>query len=353
MPWWERACVKHTSLSLSTEARLRGRVELSLWQAPTHTFSGSPTCVNHTVLRRHAGHNTSRGTVWAVLRDMVPRGQCPVAPQGFATVFDMQLQRYVVADMMQEDVRMALLERNPPLHYHHESLPHALYHGTGGSMEWLCKPGARLMESSGGMLGVGVYLGSFTKAVRFAAFARSANPRTEYSHRHADQAAAILRVLVFIDQDTKIKWLHRNEQGGGGQEDRHDQDGMRERARYFAHLFTASTAEKHSAEHDGMRKRRRVSVATDGARARRWTDARRAPFVDHESTWRRAEFDAVALLPICVGVNPYSGREVWVVRNEEWCVRAPLTLIRNVADLHVATVAMDPWQPWRRASAVH
>lgn len=327
-PWWERVCRKHLTIPVADgeQAGAVGR-RLVLWQAPTQVTSGFPTSVSHATCAAHQGLNTSSGVVWAVFSDTIRRGQCPEAPRGFATVFDMQLRDVVVADMGREEVRKALAECDPPKPFREESLPYALYHGTGGDMAWLRRRGARLRDSPCGMLGVGVYLGSFTKAVRFAAFARNAVPVTEFGARGAQDAVGILRVLVFA-ASAKVKRM------GGG---RHP-------------MVPAARVVPHGG---GKRKRGGAAGRQQRELAKDWTDRQRAPFVDHESTWRRQHFDAVALLPTRVGVNPHTGQEVWVVRNEEWCVRSSLTLIRNVADLHLGTVTLDPWRPWRRAAAIH
>lgn len=310
-PWWESACTNHATLP-----------RLSLWQAPTRRFDGRPNQVDHRTLQVNAGRNTSKGMVWAVWNDMVRRGQCPRTPQGFVTVFDMQVQEFVVADLAREDVRAALHSRPLPSGFECEWFPQALYHGTGGDLRWLSKEGGgRLRNSTEGMLGSGVYLGSFTKAVRFAGFSRNASEKTEYSARGSEEVVAILRVLVFVREE-KIKRLN---QGGD--------------AAYFSRLFS-------------VKKRKQRGEEYDAKQARAWTDARRAPYNDARSVWRQQRFDAVALLPTCVGVNPYSDKDIWVVRNEEWCVRSSATLVRNVADLHLETVTLDPWLPWRRSAAI-
>ena len=333
-PWWVTACAKRATFSLSRHQRDQGRCELSMWQAPTCTFAGRPHQVSHAWLASQRGTNASSNTVWMVLNDTTRRGHCPATPQGYATVFDMQIQAFVLMDLMREDVQMALMETPLPRGFRAEWMPRALYHGTGGDLRWLNKQGGvQLRPSARGMLGPGVYVGSFTKAVRFAGFARNAAAHTEYSQRKWGEMVGILRVLVFVAED-KIKWLNK---------------GGRDKQRDHMTRWTVSFPTHKRKRDDAMKNR---SNKTTVSQAKAWTDAQRKPFVDHTARWRKQQYDAVALLPTCVGVNPHSGKLTWVVRNEEWCTRAAITLVRHVADLHVTSVALNPWQPWRRAAAI-
>ena len=300
-PWWRRAAVATSGTSV--------RHGLTLWQVPDVQHRG-PSRVSHADAWKSSC--TAPYIVWAVASDLeARRGERPNKHAGFATLFDMQINAEVLADWGSKALPPLLAALRPTTAATAASArarPVVLYHGTGGSpasLAWLAK-GEAMRGSPSGMLGAGVYCGSFWKATRFAAHHRGAATGDEYTSRKADDCVAVLRLLAFVGTEHDQVWQP----------------------------YASSTA--HAAAAD----------------AASWTRRARQPFVDHDCAWAKAGFLAACVRPTCVGTNPFTHKPVWVVRNEEWCVAPQRVLVRHVADLHTASVATAPWEPWRRSSAI-
>ena len=114
----------------------------------------------------------------------------------------------VASDWHLPELQTLLDSQSCPSSTMHEVKPKALYHGTGGRIQdlvWIMK-GQALKASTTGMNGPGVYLGPFTKAVRFASMKRQTYG-TEYGKRVSDEAMVILRVLVLVPNE-RLSLIH-------------------------------------------------------------------------------------------------------------------------------------------------
>lgn len=171
-----------------------------------------------------------------------------------------------------------------------------LYHGTS-TPAWPSIQSSGLQESQG-MLGCGVYLGSFWKATRFAA-------RTQTYQLREQGQALVARVYCFCpDLDD---WTAKTE------------------------TYACACAECSRARQLG------------GAALER------SVFTDHESRW--------ACRSACSGVYMPSRKSVadpslWIVRNAEWCLRASCCRVQNAALLDMDTVLKDRYDPLQRSQTI-
>lgn len=171
-----------------------------------------------------------------------------------------------------------------------------LYHGTS-EHAWasIAREGLR---ATFGMLGVGVYLGSFWKATRFAARTQ------EYAMR--SEGGCIARVYVHSGTIQNIP----------------------QRA---APEYACPCAECSEAQ------------AAGGAALER------SAHTDHETRWAR---DAA-----CVGLHLSARRcasdpSLWILRNAEWCLRASCLSVQNAAALNLQSVSADRYDPLQRTQTI-
>lgn len=155
------------------------------YHAPCHNYSERPLGTTTTAGWR------DNPLVWLVAHDLVPRGPTPKRPSGEYSAWGVPISFHVVLTH-----RAATLGNRLTPHacdgceVGDELFPVVLWHGTTNAIgSWATKPRC-LQACKAGMLGPGVYLGSFWKAVRFAVATQDFTPRT------AD-AAHLLRVLAF------------------------------------------------------------------------------------------------------------------------------------------------------------
>jgi len=171
-----------------------------------------------------------------------------------------------------------------------------LYHGTSLDA-WAGIQQHGLMASKG-MLGTGVYLGSFWKATRFAA-------RTQDYTLRRQGEACIARVYCFCPQ--LQDWSEK------------------------ATSYECACEECTS------------------ARLRGGAALERSTFTDHESRWA---FDAS-----CSGVFMPTRKSsidanLWIVRNAEWCVRPACCRVQNAAKLDMGSVVQERYEPTQRSQSI-
>jgi hypothetical protein len=171
-----------------------------------------------------------------------------------------------------------------------------LYHGTS-TTAWSSIQTSGLQESQG-MLGLGVYVGSFWKATRFAA-------RNQTYQLRKQGEALVVRVYCFCPalQD----WTAKTE------------------------TYACACTE--------------CSKARDVGGAAR----ERSVFTDHESRW--------ALNTECSGVYMPSRKShhdpsQWIVRNPEWCLRSACCRIQNAALLDMSSVVHERYDPLQRSQRI-
>jgi hypothetical protein len=175
-----------------------------------------------------------------------------------------------------------------------KSPSHVLYHGTSSDVwESLCKHGLR---PTYGMLGVGVYLGTFWKAARYASQTQTYSDRKE---------GIIVRVYVFAFSLFTFP----------------------ENLRAPAYVCKCENCE-------------RALRSGEGAQIER------AAHTDHLSQWALDKTcHGAELLPKQSKANP----SLWIVRNAEWCIRPECVQIQNCALLEMRQDAVyDPCDRTRR-----
>jgi len=211
----------------------------------------------------HAGLLSGAG-VWVTHDDMTPRG-------GFAPA-GLQPLRHFFGVRIDESSALALSGVDPTLRARARVLvppPLSLYHGTEESS---CASimGAGLRETFG-MLGTGVYLGTFWKAARFACLTQ------DYQRRHH---GCVLRVLAFV---TSVRALPQSGWTCG-------------------------------------------CVRCAG-------DACAATVSDHLGVWRQQGCDALHALAStdACGVRARDGAPRFLLRNEEWAVRRERLFVTHTA----------------------
>jgi hypothetical protein len=171
-----------------------------------------------------------------------------------------------------------------------------LYHGTS-TTAWPSIQASGLQHSQG-MLGAGVYLGSFWKAARFAA-------RTQTYQLREQGEALVARVYCFCP--VLDDWTTRTE------------------------TYACACAE------------------CSRARALGGAALERSVFTDHESRW--------ALNAECSGVHMPSRKSrvdpsLWIVRNAEWCLRAACCRVQNAALLDMQSVVRERYDPLQRSQRI-
>lgn len=227
--------------------------------------------------------------LWVVPADAHPMGGLP--EEGLpdvASVYGIPLQHS--KDQLQgicASVQHLTTKASPSL---------VLYHGTSE----LCWPSIAHggLRESFGMLGTGVYLGSFWKATRFAARSQ------EYVMR--SEGGCIARVYVHGDAIASIP---------------------------------------HSLE---PRYACTCPECVD-ARAIGGAALERAAHTDHETRWAQdASCLGLHLSPRKCTADP----KLWIVRNAEWCLRASCLRVQNAAALNLGSVVAERYDPLQRDQSI-
>jgi hypothetical protein len=172
-----------------------------------------------------------------------------------------------------------------------------LYHGTSAA-SW-SSIATQGLQMTGGMLGKGVYAGSFWKATRFAA------RNQDYIFRN--EGGVIVRMYVFAENIVCMP--------------------AHAKAAYICNCL-------HCCE----------STKTTSA-----ASLERAAQTDHESRW--------AIDPKCEGIylpprRCQSDPLRWIVRNAEWCLRASAILIQDAAFVDLTSIVQDRYDPLQRTQKI-
>jgi hypothetical protein len=174
---------------------------------------------------------------------------------------------------------------------------HVLYHGTAAeAWEGICASG---LEPTFGMLGTGVYMGTFWKATRFAALTQSYQPRKD---------GIILRAYVHAPRLYTF-------------------DDM-----LFRPAYDCPCARCTAAKESG-----------DSAQIER------AAYTDHETRW--------ALCPEVCGAEVLPQRcksepTLWILKNAEWCLRPQCIHVQLGARLDLKTMEDAHYDPLKRSQKI-
>lgn len=294
---WTPVCTMFCGMGAEERDR---RLRVQVWIAPPHDVS-SPRGVS--AMRWY--NAPSQQLLWVTMGDLRRTGQSPEHPQGFANLFGHPFAEWTEEVVQQAWPRGATaLQRRWPCS--ETTIPFALYHGGGGKDREACQKLVRegVRASEGGMLGPGVYLGSFFKATRYAYFDRHSVRGETYIERGG--RSCVLRCLVFARRVKKM-----------------------EESTYVCRDSRAKAQNPHASE------------------GSRWFSQAIQCLRDPEGHWGAVEgFDAARLRPTPLG------RGKWMVRNEEWCVREDRVMVASVAEFAGSSMATDKWRPWDRASTI-
>lgn len=266
---------------------------------------GGPVWLRNQVLNAAVTTRTAEDAAWWVFADeFTPRGgfadatpPVPDRPASWGVPIDGEAAAAVsaAADKLRaldEWVQAQVDPARPALQ------PLALYHGTSyRGMDGIMHGG---FEEAFGMLGVGVYAGTFWKACRFAG--RDA----EYAVRRAGDAG-LLQLLA---------WPRR---------------GLRE--------LTADSPPCRCSKCVAA-----ASVSAGGTASA----AAAARFVDHEAVWRREGRDGCHVAPCATGAAEDAGVPRHVVKNEEWVFDKAAVRVAAAALLDTATLTPDRHDPLQR-----
>ena len=242
------------------------------------------------------------GGIWIVPADLQPRGEFSddkTTIRGLSCVFG------IGAIVSKEDLELLTSRIKTVIETHFTAslqslqiLPQpslVLYHGSSReAWETIIKEG--LVESSG-MLGRGVYLGSFYKACRFAS--------RDQKYEWRGNGGIIIRCYVFADN-----------------------------VRTLDHLLRPSyTCSCSSCQY--FYKNLKRSASRD----------ERMAHTDHESRW--------ALDSNCSGIHLPARRcktdpSLWIVRNEEWCLRPSSISVQSAALLDFDSIPEGNYDPLQR-----
>ena len=226
--------------------------------------------------------------VWIVAADAIPAGE--VLEEGVAakcSVFGLPLAESFEA--IAEVCSSVCAPRPQP------NL--VLYHGSSSS-NWMSIAATGLRPSKG-MLGMGVYMGSFWKATRFAARTQ------EYQLR--EEGGCISRVYVFAAS------LHAMP--------------ARQTPAYVCPCDECATLMKHGSP----------------------ASLERLAHTDHESRWAADETcDGLYLEPRRCETDARR----WIVRNAEWCVRPRCLSVQNGARLDMQSVFAERYDPLQRSQTI-
>lgn len=230
----------------------------------------------------------ARSGVWIVAADAIPAGE--VREEGVVaqcSVFGLQLaESYEALAAVCSSVSAPRPQPNL-----------VLYHGSSSS-NWTSIAAAGLRPSKG-MLGMGVYLGSFWKATRFAA-------RTQ-DYQLRDEGGSISRVYVFAPFLLAMP--------------------ARETPAYFCPCDECAALIKHGSP----------------------ASMERLAHTDHESRWAADEAcDGLFLEPRRCATDTRR----WIVRNAEWCVRPRCLRVQNGARLDMQSVFAEHYDPLQRTQTI-